>query len=154
MKGVTELVAVDGSQHALRALDEALAIAKSLGGSVDVVTVLDLGHVYAYEGLGIGRLPSREWQDELKREVLDAALNRVLSAGVARHGVVLNGPVVRTLLQHIDELSPRMVVVGRSGKGAIDAALGGIVSRASRLGAGPDYAVAHMGCWERAWSVA
>ncbi|MFT6629797.1 MAG: nucleotide-binding universal stress UspA family protein, partial [Flavobacteriales bacterium] len=43
MKGVTELVAVDGSQHALRALDEALAIAKSLGGSVDVVTVLDLG---------------------------------------------------------------------------------------------------------------
>lgn len=124
------LVAVDGSEHADRALDWAIEHARRVGGTVDVVTVLDLGHVYAYQGLGVPELPIREWQEDLKKTVLDRALERVIDAEVTSRGEVLNGPVVRTLLDHVASHPTSLVVVGRSGKGAVDAALGGSVSRA------------------------
>lgn len=124
------LVPIDGSEAADRALDWAVAYARTHAARVDVVTVLDLGHIYAYQGLGVPELPIVEWQSDLKRTVIDRALERVVEADVASTGEVLNGPVVRTILERAAAHPYALVVVGRSGKGAVDAALGGSVSRA------------------------
>jgi nucleotide-binding universal stress UspA family protein len=124
------LVPIDGSEAADRALAWAIAYARDNAARVDVVTVLDLGHIYAYQGLGVPELPIVEWQSDLKRTVIDRALEKVVEANVASTGEVLNGPVVRTILDRVAAHPYALVVVGRSGKGAVDAALGGSVSRA------------------------
>lgn len=123
-------VATDGSAAAGRALDWAVDYATQHGASIEVLTVLDLGHLYAFEGLGVPELPIRAWQDELKRRVLDGALERMVDAQVPSRGKVLHGPVVLTLLRHLEENPAQLLVLGRSGKGALDAALGGSVARA------------------------
>ena len=87
------LVAVDGSDPADRALDWTIDHARRVGGTVDVVTVLDLGHVYAYQGLGVPELPIRQWQEELKQTVLDRALVKVIDAEVASRLITTQDPL-------------------------------------------------------------
>ena len=124
------LVAVDGSEPADRALDFAVDIALRNRASLEVVTVLDLGNLYVYGAPGLTNLPVEDWEASLRHDVLDRALERVIDAAIPSEGHVLTGPVARTLLDRIEDTGPSLVVVGRSGRGALNKLLTGSVCNA------------------------
>ena len=69
------------------------------------------------------------WQAEVKRGILDAACEALPEDGPDWTSCLLRGPAARTLLKHIETTRPDMVVIGRTGRGALDRALNGSVSR-------------------------
>jgi nucleotide-binding universal stress UspA family protein len=125
------LLGYDGSVEAKRAAWKAAELAASRGATLVVARLVPLLIVPGDLAIiAISELTERQMQDA-KREV--AELKKELSATGARlDGVVISGGPAAELLR-IAEGDPdvELVVVGRSGKGAIARALMGSVS--SRL---------------------
>ncbi len=124
------LVPVDGSEPSDRALDFAVYLATLSGAEVDVVTVLDLGQLDFYDGMYMTLDQVEAWQDRLKQHTLDAAMARIPDDGPAATFEVLRGPAARTLLDYAHKRGHGMVVMGRTGKGALREALTGSISSA------------------------
>lgn len=123
------LVPIDGSEPSRAALDFGVALANACGAAIEVVTVVDLGQLDYYDGM-YRSIPQLEaWQADIKRGILDAACETIPEDGPDWTSRLMRGPAVRTLLKHIETTRPDMVVVGRTGRGALDRALHGSVSR-------------------------
>ena len=123
------LVAVDGSDAALRAMARAVELGGALGAELDVISVLDLGQLEFYDGFYMTDDQLEAWQARLKKDALDAALERVPRSGPKTSTRVVRGRVVPAILDELTAGGHQMLVLGRTGKGAIDRLVVGSVSR-------------------------
>lgn len=125
----TIAVALDGSEASLRALDFAIKLAKSTGGALELVTVLDVAHLDPDAGFHITEEKLGELRGRMSAEVFEPALARIPDTVVATTRE-LDGRAVQALLDHINGTRPSVAVFGRTGKGALQRFLEGSVSRA------------------------
>lgn len=121
------LVPIDGSEPSLRAVEHASMIAKATGASLDLVTVLDLRQVDVYEGFYLTDEQLEKIEEHAHERVLDVAKKKV-PEGVKVQTRLLKGPALKLLL-HEAEAGADLVVIGRTGKNALERVLEGSVSR-------------------------
>lgn len=129
----TLLAAVDGSTHADKALDQAVALAKGTGGRLVVLSVyrhhspLETTH-----SLVKGREeiePPDVTLGRLCREIVDAGVARARAAGLDQvEGMVRRGPPARTIVEVAKELPADAIVLGGRGSGDVEGFLLGSVS--------------------------
>jgi len=110
------LVPVDGSGAALRALREAVRLAKRIPGST-----LHLVHVYEPPRLPSGieaHVPKAEVEALLRRDadaLLDRAEGEVQDSGVRYTRDVLSGPVAQSIAAHAERIGCDALIMGRHG---------------------------------------
>lgn len=119
---------IDGSEASLRALDVAAGIAAD-GAELAVVTVLDLGQLDFYDGIWLTTEQVESWQEKVHAATLAKARERLEARAISASFEMLRGPVVRSLLDHAAEHGADVLVIGRSGKGALERLAHGSVSR-------------------------
>ena len=123
-------VAVDGSNHAQRAFDEAIQLAKCASSSLSVVAVAPVRTVYSVQR----RAEIVEPRDEDRRmfeELLNRYAEAAAKAGVSSvHKVLLEGQVAEELLVYLDEYKPDLLVMGARGLSTAQRLLLGSVSDA------------------------
>lgn len=124
------LVPVDGSETSFKALDFAVSLARQLSARLDVITVLDMGSLDFYDGIYLTPEQVQRREEHIRQSVLDKARTRIPEDLTDVGLEVLTGPVVKTVLDHIDETAASLLVIGRTGKGALRAALGGSTTHA------------------------
>lgn len=123
------LVPVDGSDSAQRAARFGATLAAATGRPLVLVGVLDLIHLDPDAGIVI----SDEQLDSVRKKFRDNVLEHAakqLPPGSVKEALILEGAATKKLLEHIDATKPFTVVVGRTGKGAIERLFQGSVSRA------------------------
>ena len=129
----TLLAAVDGSTHASKALDQAIALALGTGARLVILTVYrHYSPLETTHSLVKGR-EEVEAPDvalgRLGREIVDAAVARAREAGVGEvEGLVRRGPPARTIIEVARQLSADAVVLGGRGSGDVEGFLLGSVS--------------------------
>jgi nucleotide-binding universal stress UspA family protein len=135
------LVAVDGSAHAERALEEAIELARSTGASLTLVSVAPELSLWSLEGAGLpppvnpaGGLPlptdpaqRRQQVAREHHEILDRAQTRV-PEGVTASTVLLEGRVGEAILQRIRAAGHDLVAMGSHGHGELRSMVLGSVS--------------------------
>lgn len=124
----TILVALDGSEPSLRALDFGAAVAKASGATLKLVTVLDLAHLDPEAGFYLTEAELEKLRNKLGGDILEPAKARVPD-DVTCETKLLEGSIVERLLSYSDETKPSMVILGRTGKTAFQRLLEGSVSR-------------------------
>lgn len=124
------LVPIDGSEASLRALDFGTALGRELGAQLDIVSVIDLKHVDAFDGYMMTEEQLEDLKVTVKEQVLEAARKRMPEVGPPYRARLLWGGVVEVLLREAEEEDVAMVVLGRTGKGFFGRLLEGSVSRA------------------------
>ena len=127
------LVALDGSEHAERALREAADLAKLAKAQLTVMTVVPDPSPWLL-GSGWGGYVPPVTLDELTREaeaqyraMLDAAV-AALPEGLNTETVLVHGAPVTAILQQIDAGDHDLVVLGSRGRGEVKSLLLGSVS--------------------------
>jgi len=130
------VVGNDGSDHSIRALQTAIAIARPLGAELEIVHVSHLPVTFyaaAFETpIDLGQ------QMEALRKEAEARAQQVLDeAGVQAKMVTLDGNPADALLEYADRSGADMIVVGSHGAGAIERFL---------LGSTSDRIVHHARC--------
>ena len=122
------LVPIDGSEASFRAVDFANTLADASLAKVEVVTVLDLGQLDVYDGFYMNQDQLDTWQEQLKTDILEQAKQRSSGALELPELTLLRGSVVPAILAHAREVGAGLIVVGRTGKGAVDRIFNGSVS--------------------------
>ncbi len=135
----TILVPVDGSGPSERAVDFAAGLAAATGAALELVTVIDIGQVDVYEGFYLTEEQLDQRRAHLQAEVLERAAARVDPAlGLSLRTRLLRGAVVKTLLAEIERPEIGLVVIGRTGRSALERILQGSVSeRVAKRSADP-----------------
>ncbi len=124
-------VATDGSASAKAAVAMAIALAKTYGSELLVLTVAPLVPVYAAPNAPLVAAPLPESAAPRYRELVDTAVQEAKAAGLtAVSGVCEEGVVVDEILAQIDERRPDLLVVGSRGLTAAKRLLLGSVSTA------------------------
>jgi nucleotide-binding universal stress UspA family protein len=122
------LVAIDGSDCSLRALDAAAALAKSLGTELVVCTVVDLARAAVLSG-GAAQLV------EESLELLQSESKEILAEAVKRAGATARvttrsaeGEPTAEIERLATEIRPAFVVIGTHGRGGLSRAVMGSVA--------------------------
>ena len=135
------LVAVDGSAHAERALEEAIELARSTGASLTLVTVAPELSGWFLEGAGLPPavnpaagvpLPTdlaqlREQMTRVRHGILERAQARV-PEGVKASTVLLEGRVGEAIIERIRAAGHDLVAMGSRGRGELRSMVLGSVS--------------------------
>jgi nucleotide-binding universal stress UspA family protein len=122
------LVAVDGSSHSERALDEAIDIARSGNGRLTVLTAVP--HPPAWASSPGAAMATASLADELEREsaqILRTAVDRVPDS-VPVTKIITHEPIRSALLDQVQNGRHDLLVMGSRGRGALRASLLGSVS--------------------------
>jgi nucleotide-binding universal stress UspA family protein len=132
------LVAVDGSEAALRALQAAIALAKPApDSSIHLVHAHEEPRVYGEIAIYVTPEKMRALQRKQCEAVLDRAEAKLKGAGVRYTRELLEGSLGRTIAGHAERLGCDAIVMGRHGESAIGDLLMGSVAQkvlhASRL---------------------
>jgi nucleotide-binding universal stress UspA family protein len=109
-------VAVDGSDNAAAALDDAIDLAKHYTSSLTVVAVAPLVPVYVAptEPFTPGIVPPSDLPRY--KEIVDAGVKRAKAAGIASvSGMAREGVIVDELLDLLDQHPTDLLVVGSRG---------------------------------------
>lgn len=125
------LLPTDGSNEALAALKYALTFTKDFvtPSSFDLLAVYDpVSPSFLMGEIGVDGL--EELIETQSREDLSASLNALRQAGVDYKTHVIRGPIVKTILTHIQSTEPDLVIMGVKGRGMIGDLLVGSVARA------------------------
>ena len=122
------LVAVNGSEAAAAALEEAIALARDDGARLTLISVaapprLRLPSPY------IAPLPSEDESEREARQLVERAA-RLVPDDVPVSSVVLRGPAAWAILKRVESGEHDLVVMGSRGLGAASSLLLGSVSRA------------------------
>lgn len=127
------LVAVDGSDHAIKALDAAADLAKRYDADLAVLSVyrhhspLESSHSLV-KGRDEIETPDAVLS-RLARENVDAAVRRAEGHGVkVGKGLVKRGPPARTIVEVAKDLRADAIVLGSRGLGDLEGHLLGSVS--------------------------
>jgi nucleotide-binding universal stress UspA family protein len=125
------LVAFDGSEHAERALAEAIDLAHQSKASLTVATVVPDLSGWVYGGGGLA--PPFDYQGLHKdmkvsyRETLDSAQEKI-PAEIESRAVMLEGRPARALIDEVKSGGHDLVVMGSRGRGELRSLVLGSVS--------------------------
>ena len=128
------LVAIDGSDHATRALDEAVDLARCAHASVTVMTSVPDISPWVLGGAGgyAGGIDIRALEHSAEREhlaMLDAATD-ALAADLPVTKVLGHGPPAAAIVEQVTRGGHDLVVMGSRGRGGVRSLLLGSVSHA------------------------
>ena len=124
------LVPIDGSGAALRALKQAIALARlSPGCSLHLVHAHEEPLIYGDNAVYVPREKMERLQREHSEALLEPAEAEVKSAGVPYTKQVLSGPIGETIAARAEELGCDLIVMGRHGKSALGDLLVGSVAQ-------------------------
>ncbi len=129
------LVAIDGSEHALRALRSGLALAARCSEPTEVV-IANVHDDAALLGAGsfVGHEALNAYLDELARSETAAAEALCTDAQVAYQTCLLRGPIATTLAQAATAQHCDLLVLGSKGRNALkDLLLGSVAQRLAAL---------------------
>lgn len=132
------LVAVDGSDHSLKAVDYAASISKAMNADLCILFVLRnqslpkgvLAYADAEHIIG----GNKDILEKMAADIITSAKERA-----AKHGVqsisteVKTGPVARSIVANAKDINADMIVIGTRGVGNIEATLRGGVSHRVEL---------------------
>jgi nucleotide-binding universal stress UspA family protein len=121
------LVAVDGSTHAARALDEAVDLARAQRSRLTMISVAARPSWRYVAGPYAGMMPTQEDVDQEADATLRTARDRI-GDDVPVTIVVGRGPVAAAILQRASAGAHDLIVMGSRGRGGAAAALLGSVS--------------------------
>jgi nucleotide-binding universal stress UspA family protein len=124
-------VAIDGSDHALKALDHAISMAKDYKTlpSISLVNV-HLNALISPVARGIDQKLVEAYMDEIAEKELAGAKAHVAQAGLTATVVKAHGEIVPALLKFIQEQKVDLMVVGGKGRGSlVDLLLGSVAGR-------------------------
>jgi nucleotide-binding universal stress UspA family protein len=124
-------VAIDGSDHALKALDHALSMAKDYKTLPRISLVnVHLNALISPVARGIDQKLVEAYMDEIAEKELASAKARVAQAGLTATVVKAHGEIVPELLKFIREQKVDLMVVGGKGRGSlVDLLLGSVAGR-------------------------
>jgi nucleotide-binding universal stress UspA family protein len=125
------LVAVDGSEHALKAVDFAVDLAQKYGAELVVVSIYrPLKVPDSTHSLVRARATAQSAGDlkALAKEVVDEAVERADKLGVPASGLVERGHPARTIVETAEKVDADVIVLGSRGLGDIGGMLLGSVS--------------------------
>lgn len=128
------LVAVDGSEHAIKAAQLAGDVCRSMKADLTLVTVFDPVPNYLGEPFSQEAVTKRI---ESARTILNEAQNRIGEVPADVKADMLEGPVAEAILRLIESRSIDLVIMGTRGLGR----LGGLV-----LGSQSQKVVQHAPC--------
>ena len=109
------LVAYDGSDHAIRALDTAIDIAKKYEAKLDIVEVVDTA---ALLGMGVAPIPGEVIQQVYNKAKSDveSAKSKAQQQGVKEvEAVVLEGDPATAILEYASKNGVDLIVTGSRG---------------------------------------
>jgi nucleotide-binding universal stress UspA family protein len=127
------LIAVDGSPHSERAVEEAVDLAKTTGASLTAVAVTPDIVPFVYVGGYGGMVPPQSLGDlheQSSREherMLDDVLGR-LAEDVEIRKVVVQGSPAQAILEQVKDGGHDLIVMGSRGRGELRSLLLGSVS--------------------------
>ncbi|MUN28206.1 universal stress protein [Sulfuracidifex metallicus] len=122
------IVAYDGSEHANKALDIGIDLAKKYGSKLDIVEVIDTAML---TGMGLAPVPA-EVVDQIygkaKREV-EMAKNKAIQAGISNvGGETLEGDPASSILEYAGKNGADLIVTGSRGLSTLKRIVLGSVS--------------------------
>jgi nucleotide-binding universal stress UspA family protein len=121
------LVAVDGSTHASRALDEAADLARALNSRLTLISVASRTSWRFMAGPYTGLLPTQDDADKEAQTTIRAAAAR-LADEMPVTTIVGQGAAAAAIIKHAAEGGHDLIVMGSRGRGGAAAALLGSVS--------------------------
>jgi nucleotide-binding universal stress UspA family protein len=121
------LVAVDGSAHADRALDEAADLARALNSRLTLISVASRTAWRFMAGPYTGLLPTQDDADKEAQTTLREAAAR-LDEDMPITTVVGQGPAAAAIIRQAADGGHDLIVMGSRGRGGAAAALLGSVS--------------------------
>jgi nucleotide-binding universal stress UspA family protein len=122
------LVSVDGSEHAERALSQAIDLATASNSRLTVLTAVPRPSSWAYAGQGSAQAPGLA--EELEREfagILERAVERV-PAEIPVTKILTRDPIRDALMRQLETGDYDLLVMGSRGRGAVSSAVLGSVS--------------------------
>lgn len=121
---------MDGSAAAMRALKQAIALARlSPGGSVHLVHAHEEPLIYGEIAVYVPRDKMETLQREHSEAILASAEAELKGAGLPYTKEELSGPIGRTIAAHAERLGCDAIVMGRHGKTALGDLLAGSVAQ-------------------------
>jgi nucleotide-binding universal stress UspA family protein len=121
------LVAVDGSTHANRALDEAVDLARTLRSRLTLISVASRTSWRFMAGPYTGLLPTQDDADKGAQATLREAAAR-LDDDMPVTTIVGRGAAAAAIIKHAADGGHDLIVMGSRGRGGAAAALLGSVS--------------------------
>jgi len=126
----TILVAIDGSDNAMRALDEALRILVTDSLHVHLLTVAEVIHMneVLFKDTATGMHQIEEEHKAACRKLLEPATRKLAEAGISHDAHVEIGQPAQTISDFATRYHCGMIVIGTRGHGAIDSIVVGSVA--------------------------
>lgn len=124
------LVAIDGSEHARRALHEAIDLAGAMGATLTVLTVSPRPSSLLVGGPVLPPVDLRGMDDAVQREhreLLQSAADEVPKE-LRSEAVLMRGSPARAILEQSRKGDHDLIVIGSRGRGEMSAMLLGSVS--------------------------
>jgi nucleotide-binding universal stress UspA family protein len=127
------LVAVDGSDIALKAVKYSVDMAKQTGAALVLLSVIDDSALIAqYVPAQISRVhipqPIGQYMRANTEKIIEKAVKLCGKHKVKAHGVIRNGRPVDEILREARKSKADMIVIGSRGKGSIESAVLGSVT--------------------------
>jgi Universal stress protein UspA and related nucleotide-binding proteins len=130
------LVPLDGSQHSLQALQQAVYLAELCGAQLELLYVVDLNQkISAFEQVSTGGYIPNELKED-GYEILAAAMQEVPKDIKAAMQVVIGQPS-KTIIEFCEQEQCDLIIMGSRGLGKIEQFFMGSVSQ---------YVLSHASC--------
>jgi nucleotide-binding universal stress UspA family protein len=110
------VVGLEGSEGAGRALNAAMALARSCKAELFLVSIIELPR---YPGAIDEIDAERQTAEEYYRETQRRAVERITSVGLAAHTAIRPGHAAQTLPAYAGEIGADLLVIGHSGHSAV-----------------------------------
>lgn len=119
------LVAIDGSEPAMNAAEQAVLLARALGATMYFLNVIDPSELFH---AGIHRQEVKDRAVRTGTEVTAKAAALAEQHGVEHEEVIAEGPPARVILTTVEDIGARYVFMGTEGMSRVARAIIGSVS--------------------------